>query len=169
MWDLTAIFLLYLAFGFKKSQVVAQNGFFVQNSKQKADENTNPNSIFDQRQEAEQSCHSGLATLTMQELCSARSSSAPSSCWHVGLWIKPQISTPMLTTWQESVVSPGNIHLLQLWPLTNNMPENESGLILLALPNFTWWLRQHPARPWCSLLKWGKCVRPISEFLLLKI
>jgi len=46
VWDLPAILLLYLVFRFKNPQVLAQNGFSVQKSKQKADENTNPKGIL---------------------------------------------------------------------------------------------------------------------------
>lgn len=86
---------------FKKNpQGLAQNGFSVQKPKQKAYENTNPKGISGYKQEEEEDCCSGLATLTGQELCSACS-------WELIL-----ISTCTLTTSQELVVSPGSIHLL---------------------------------------------------------
>lgn len=109
---------------------------------------------------------SGLATLTVQELCSASSSCAPSSCWDGGLGINPQISNCMLTTLQESAVSSGSIRVLQLWLLTNSAAENESSLVLLALHNISWQFPQLPARPHCSLLKWGKCGPPFSVISL---
>lgn len=108
MRDLTAILLLYLAFGFKKTHSLAQNSFFVQIPNQKPYENTNPKGISDHKQEDEEGCCFGLATLTVQELCSACSLSANMQGWELIL-----ISACILTTSQELMA-----HLAAFTPCT---------------------------------------------------
>lgn len=61
---------------FKKPQVLAQSGLSMQKPKQKADENTNPKGIFDQRQEEEV----GLSLQTGSTDCARAPQCLPLTC-----------------------------------------------------------------------------------------